>query len=197
MACRTFAHLAAWLAGRSPVLSTKLAGSHLCRLTFLAREVARRYLNWVKELTLSLDTRHFTLLVTNLSRYRMDITGWCFPAATTQLSDKRYAAEQFCRFLPAGMLRLRQILPTTTDRHTCSPGTNRRNCQGRRRTSRPSLVVVATTTLLKFTRRTGTVTPVAVKQTDRHHHRHRFFVRFVVIAASARRSAAGICAACF
>jgi len=53
------------------------------------------------------------------------------------------------------------------------PGDKPTYCQGRRQTSRLSLVAVATTILLKFTGRTGSVTPVAVKQTDRHRHGRR------------------------
>ena len=61
--------------------------------------------------------------------------------------------EQFYWYLSAGIQRPRRDLPSTTYRQACSPGTNRRVWQGRRRTSRPSLVAVATTTLLKLTRR--------------------------------------------
>ena len=46
-------------------------------------------------------------------------------------------------------------------------------CQGRRRTSRPSLVAIANTTSLKFTRRTGTVTPVLS---------NKLFVILIVVA---------------
>jgi len=117
----------------------------------------RREFAWLYSTNLSSsdeDARRNTSLVISTESVWMDVIGWYFQGATLQLSEQTlHWVEQFCRFLRASILRLRRDLPTTTDRHTCSPGTNRRSWQGRRQISRPSLVVVATMTLLRLTRR--------------------------------------------
>jgi len=104
------AHLCCWLD----------SGLHLCRLTFSA-QVARRYsTEWRRSLHCHTpDTSHHWWLTW------VDI-GWTLQADVFQplqhsCLNKGYAEKQFCQYLPTCILQLRHILPTTTDRHSCSP----------------------------------------------------------------------------
>ena len=114
----------------------------------------QREFSWWYSIDLSssfflLDTGHIISLVNSTESFWMDIIGWYFQAAILQLTEQTlYRVEQFYRFLPTSIQRPRRDLPTTTHRQTCFLETNHRIWQGRRRTSRPSLVTVATTTLL-------------------------------------------------
>jgi len=153
-----------------------------------------RYSNWLKVVTQSLDSRDLT------SGDQLE-----------SLQDGHYRLIFYSRYNTVVWKAVRRgtvlsLLPVGNSTTTWDPADNKRSsyllpgdklsyCQGRRRTSRPSLVAVASTSLLNFTRRIGTVTSVLSNKLI-VITKVVAVVRFVVIAASARRSVAGICAAC-